>query len=120
MRKSFQQNFNQGGRPNWEPLAVKTQETRALLGMNPTRPILVRTGNFMDEIVTMDHSLRLGNREVIATWGEGNLRPDEAKKFREHMTGTRNMPSRKMIGFQDQDAKALTSSLGRFIKSQFV
>lgn len=124
MQESFKKNFDAGGRPSWEPLAESTVESRERLGFSGAEPILVRTGNFMDEITSMESKRTYSIGQSIAEWGVDQLRGDEAVKFGAHTTGkggnTTSIPKRPVIGFQEEDKKDLLSSLGKFIESNFV
>lgn len=123
MQKSFKRNFDSGGRPKWEALAESTTETRDRLGFSPYEPILVRTGNFMDEITTMEGTVTHKLREVVQSWGIDNLRSAEREKFIAHTTGkggaNSRLPIRKTIGFQEEDAKLIKNSLVSFIRKNF-
>ena len=124
MRESFTKNFESGGRPAWEPLSQETVDSREKMGFSGSEPILVRTGNFMDEITSMNSEKSYRPGESIASWGIDQLRESEKGKFVAHMTGKTEgpttIPMRPMIGFQDEDKEALTNSLSSFIERNFV
>lgn len=124
MQESFRKNFDAGGRPAWEPLSQATVEARERLGFNGDGPILVRTGNFMDEITSMESKRSYSIGQSIAEWGIDQLRGDEAIKFNAHTTGeggnAPSIPKRPVIGFQQEDQKELLNSLGNFIERNFV
>lgn len=124
MQESFQKNFDVGGRPAWPSLSKSTQESRERLGFNPSGPILVRTGSFMDEITSMKSDVNTTSKSNIAIWGIEQLQGEEAKKFKAHTTGeggnNSNLPIRRTIGFQNEDAQELTNSLAAFIKRNFL
>jgi phage gpG-like protein len=123
MQESFQKNFEAGGRPAWEPLAQFTVESRERLGFSGSSPILVRTGNFMDEITSMESKRSYAPGQSIAEWGIDQIRGEERVKFHAHTTGDsggRDIPIRPVIGFQQEDQKELLNSLGKFIERNFV
>lgn len=120
MQESFEENFEAQGRPKWDVLDEATAERRERAGFSPYEPILVQTGNFKDEITSLESSVERGIGQTIATWGVDGLRPSEREKFIAHQQGTQYMPARKSVGFNPGDAEALKESLGNFIQRNFV
>lgn len=119
MNESFEKNFLSEGRPKWDPLKEVTKRTRRAKGFGDG-PILHETGNLMDEITSLKGAMV--GRGVSREWGVNQLRASERAKFKAHQTGARDggktIPKRKMIGFQPEDAKELSRSLGRWIFKQ--
>lgn len=118
MSDSFDKNFRSQGRPKWEALSQETIEDRIKKGFGSS-PILTRTGNLRDEVVTLKGQLFSSIKVSTMQWGINQLRPSERNKFASHQLGKgkngQSVPSRQMIGFQPEDAKKLKTSMAKFI-----
>lgn len=125
MRSSFQQNFSKEGRPTkWAPLSEKAINIRTSEGFPGEHPILVRTGNMMDEMTNMLGEIKSSAGSHSMSWGINQLRADSAKKLKAHETGEllsgKKIPKRPVLIMQKEDMNNLSSSLEKFLMSQLV
>lgn len=102
MRQSFEQNFDSEGRPKWRALSAVTIEDRLRRGYG-AGPILVRTGELKESVVTTRESITLaGNIVQMVMPGDVGGLPE---RYRYHQLGTQKMAQRKMIMFQLDDVE---------------
>lgn len=104
---SITENFRSGGRPTWKALAESTVFDRGNAG-----PILVRTGKLMSAAISV------GNWEVTEeTLSIDNL-PDKVSYAGYNQFGTKKMPARPYILFQDEDINDIVNIFEVWVEKQ--
>ncbi len=97
MAPSFKANFDEGGRPSWEPLSETTLLMKALAGQ--PSDILVATGQLKKTVQ------QLNLWKIDGPGGEAYIDtlPEKISYGKFHMEGTRRMPARPFMDFQEED-----------------
>lgn len=109
---SIQENFDVGGRPQWEPLADKTLEDKARLGYPPDT--LVRTGK-LRRVAGQLNAWTLTSDDATMT----QLSGVDYGEF--HQDGTRFMPAREFAIIQDpEDVDAIHRVFEEWLVERFV
>jgi len=119
MNTSFGRNFNQQGRPKWDALTERTKEDRKNKGF-ANGPILFRTGNLRDEVTNLKGIVvRAGNMSEVS-WGVDGIRQSSREKYEVNQGGSKHVPARPMVVFQDEDGPKLLRSFAEFLGKQLV
>jgi phage gpG-like protein len=111
MIPSVHENFLQGGRPTWDELAEGT------LLQKKGDAILIETG------VLLDVAISPYTWVINATAGEGEVTVQSlpgAEYGYYHSTGTRFMPMREFIMFQDEDLAKIDLAMGTWVDIQTI
>lgn len=119
MQKSFLENFRKEGRPSrWEELSEETIKSRDYLGYDDG-PILQRSGKLMDSVTELKGDVYRGIGKTTMMWGIAQIEGNQKTKFYAHQKGKgksgQKLPKRQMIGFQNEDANKLRTSMAKFI-----
>lgn len=115
MQTSFDKNFRAEGRPRWKPLANATIKSRIKSGF-PASPILSRTGKLRDAVVSMKGEISQRGNMVSIEFGEKQILDGEQKrKYKIHQKGTKRIPSRQMVKFNEEDFGIIADSLAKKI-----
>ena|SRR3990167_6182410 len=104
MMGSVRKNFRAGGRPKWRPLAKSTLKRKLSQGLSPL-PLTGRTGRLQSQITykIFKNKFSIGTSIPYAPY---------------HQFGTRSIPQRKFLIFQDEDLKLIESMILRNILGQ--
>lgn len=101
---SIRTNFAAQGRPQWAPLAPATVATRGASG-----PILNRTGRLLK--VATQFNIWSYTKDSATITGL-----DQRVKYASyHQSGTRKMPQRAFVLFQDEDEQAIEEIFYEFV-----
>jgi len=109
MIPSVHENFLAGGRPSWDPLAPGT------VAQKKNESILIETGNLLDVAISPYTWV------ITATQGEGEVSVSSlpgAEYGYYHSTGTRFMPMREFLTFQEEDLAKIDLALGGWVDVQ--
>lgn len=116
VREGFRQNFSFQGGPSgaWRPLAARTVLERIRLGYPGTRPILVRSGDYMRSFVNAGHRDHYAALERTgAGWrmviGSEDERVDELEG------GTHKIPARPVTELSSWSESRIGDALDRIM-----
>ena len=101
MRRAFAKTFSgQGGDTGWQPLAESTAADRRRLGFPARRPILIRTGEYMQSFTQTggDHVFEVETNAGGVTFRGGSQ--EERVQWLEY--GTSRMPARPVTDISDR------------------
>lgn len=109
---SIKTNFDQGGRPGWEPLAEATVAKKSRQGVSNPSKILVHTGA-LESAATTPSNYQVTKEMLRAA-------PFGAAYWIYHQEGTSHVPQRVIMMLQAADRSKVTRLFADFIRKHMV
>lgn len=111
MQQHIIEQFEEGGKPPWEPHAESTEERRSRQGTLGGYPqdLLIETGTLFDAATKRARWTITGDEAYFS-----NL-PSRASYGFYHLTGTGNMPARPFIQLTDRDIDDVEGVFGKWV-----
>ena len=106
---SIRENFEQGGRPSWQPLAASTILKKSIAGASEPSKILVHTGAMAK--AAADHKrYKITKDKLVAA-------PFSSSQWVYHQKGTSHVPQRVIMLLQSVDRTKINTIMSAYFRT---